>query len=259
MDALLSFGAPNTCGCFAQNAAAENAIAEAAFGLGSPGGGGAGVALDASGLETLRLRQEGAALRVQAVVRGRRARRHVQWVREVGPDRARARQAAKSRGDPYCRRLEGRSSYGKLRNDIAGMLVDALVEAGSTNAQYAGEWAVREVLGDAVAVAARRHAVGTEGQERRNSLEEMRRHQQEMEDRARRQRQLAEGQEQGEKGPGDTARFLSACVQPVLAKSLLTYDQEDPRPDEIAAALKRAIRNPEEEDAEPPAPEELVR
>jgi hypothetical protein len=236
---------------FAKNAAAANAIAEAASA--SVGSSFAGAtALDASGQEMLRLRQEGAALRLQAATRGYRSRKHALLVREVGHARAAARRIAQTRGDPYCRRLEGRSSYSKLRADISGMVVEALVEVGSSSTQQvAGEWAVREVLGDAVAVSARRQAVGLEGGERRNSIEEMRRHQQEMEDRARRQQQLA-ADGGSVQGPGDTARFLHTCVQPVLAKSLLAYDQEDPRPEERAAALKRAIRNPEEEPAPGP-------
>lgn len=231
----------------------ENAIAEAASGLGSLAGSGAG-ALDASGLETLRLLQEGSAVRIQALVRSHRARQRVQLIRTEGHDVARARTAAKARGDPYCKRLEGRSSYSKLRNDIAGILVDALVEVGGTHVEHAGNWAVREVLGDAVAVAARRHAIGigfgSEG--RRNSIEEMRKQQQEMEDRALRRQRLSEGHPVGDKETGNAARFLSTCVQPVLARSLLAYDQADPRPAEVSAALKRAICNAEEE-AEPPS------
>ena len=194
--------------------------------------------MDATGLETLRLREEGSAVRIQAVVRGHRARQRVQWIKEDGMSaeqghcRARARAAAKARGDPYCRRLEGRSSYAKLRNDIAGILLDALVEVGSKNAeQHADAWAVREVLGDAVAVAARRHAIGmgTDDGGRRNSIEEMRK-----------------------QGPGNAARYLFSSVQPVLAKSLLAYDTEDPRPRHMSAALKRAIRTAQEE-GEPPS------
>lgn len=227
----------------------ENAIAEAVFGPGSPGGG----ALDASGLQTLRLREEGSAVRIQAVARGRRARQRVQWIIDEGHDRARARAVAKARGDPYCRRLEGRSSYGKLRNDIGAIIVDALVEVGSNNAeQHADDWAVREVLGDAVAVAARRHAIGAGSEGRRNSIEEMRKQQQEMEDRALRRQRLFKGHPEGNTPSRNAARYLSTCVQPVLAKSLLVYDQEDPRPYKMSAALKRAIRTPEEE-GEPPS------
>jgi hypothetical protein len=217
--------------------------------------------LDAASLETLRLREEGSAVRIQAVVRGHRARQRVQWITEDGQSveeghrRAFARAAAKARGDPYCRRLEGRSSYAKLRKDIAGILLDALVEVGSNNAeQHADDWAVREVLGDAVAVAARRHAIGmgTDGEGRRNSIEEMRKQQQEMEDRALRRHRLTEGHPESDQGPGNVARYLSSCVQPVLTKSLLAYDMEDPRPGQMSAALKRAIRTPEEE-GEPPS------
>ena len=200
-------------------------------------------------------------MRIQAVVRGHRARQRVQWIKEDGMSaeqghcRARARAAAKARGDPYCRRLEGRSSYAKLRNDIAGILLDALVEVGSSNAeQHADDWAVREVLGDAVAVAARRHAIGmgTDDGGRRNSIEEMRKQQQEMEDRALRRHRLAEGHTESDKGPGNAARYLFSSVQPVLAKSLLAYDMEDPRPRHMSAALKRAIRTAQEE-GEPPS------
>ena len=217
--------------------------------------------MDATGLETLRLREEGSAVRIQAVVRGHQARQRVQWITEDGMSaehghrRARARAAAKARGDPYCRRLECRSSYSKLRNDIAGILLDALVEVGSSNAQqHADDWAVREVLGDAVAAAARRHAIrmGTDDGGRRNSIEEMRKQQQELEARALRRHRLTEGHADSDKGSGNTARYLSSSVQPVLAKSLLAYDMEDPRPRQMSETLGWAIQAAQEE-GEPPS------
>lgn len=221
----------------------------AEFGLGSSADG----PLDATGLAALQLRKEGSAMRIQAVFRGRRARQRVQWIAEDGHSRVRARDAAKKRGDPYCRRLEGRSSYSRLRKDIAGILVDALVEVGSSNSeQHADEWAVREVLGDAVAVAARRHAIGASVEGRSISTEEMRKQQQGMEDRALRRLRLTEGHHKSDTAPGSAARYLSMCVQPVLARSLLEYDQEDPRPGQMSAALKRAIYRPEDR-GEPPS------
>ena len=103
-------------------------------------------------LAGLRQREAWAALTLQAHYRGYRSRQRVRALRNaiyagdtraVGHARAAARAAAQARGDPACKRLEGRSSHGRLRHDTTEILVEALVQLGESGAQHAGEWAVR--------------------------------------------------------------------------------------------------------------------
>ena len=74
----------------------------------------------------------------------------------------------------------------------------------------------------------------------------------EMEERARRRQQQ---QSDGREGvaSGEMVSYLASSVQPVLAQALLELDQEQPRPAEVAAALPRVGRGPEELRSAPPA------
>ena len=74
----------------------------------------------------------------------------------------------------------------------------------------------------------------------------------EMEERARRRQQQ---QSNGREGvaSGEMVSYLASSVQPVLAQALLELDQEQPRPAEVAAALQRVVRGPEELRGAPPA------
>ena len=110
---------------------------------------------------------------------------------------------------------------------------------------------MREVLADAVGTAARRAGAG-QPEGRRHSLGEMRQQMKEMEERARRRQQQ---QSNGREGvaSGEMVSYLASSVQPVLAQALLELDQEQPRPAEVAAALQRVVRGPEELRGAPPA------
>ena len=107
------------------------------------------------------------------------------------------------------------------------------------------------MLADAVGTAARRVGAG-QPEGRRHSLGEMRQQMKEMEERARRRQQQ---QSDGREGvaSGEMVSYLASSVQPVLAQALLELDQEQPRPAEVAAALQRVVRGPEELRSAPPA------
>ena len=246
---------------------------------------------------------EGAARRMQAALRGRNGRQTAASVKLLGHEGARSRARARGRAAPEVRAFERRDTHAWLERELSDVLHEALLSVGtkqrllsrshplsplppamppsllrngSSNSGAAASsaaglglgrrvenWALRELLADAVGAAAKRREMaatvpgGGMSEERRHSLEALRQQQEEA-DAAAAAAVVAEAggeggggameqqrrrQQQRELDAGQTTMYLRA-LYPLVGRACYSLAAEParPLPAQIARRLEEALR-----------------